>query len=399
MTSVGKYQLIAKDEEDKHFILNPKSSFFRPCFDQHTNFATNLERLNFQDVVKWGNKVSLPIPVLGDMLSKLTLEVKMPKLPDDTDWVHNVGYGMLDKVNLNIGGTTVFSVTGEYMHAVNQLQRSESQKSGLDFATGHMLSQSSDNIIYVPLGMHFTEKYSNALPLLSYSRFQETYLEIYLKPIEKLAASTEMINADLDRVLSPEMYVLAEYVLLDKWEKADKNSKEQEVMIEQVNFSEYTSNQKSFKIPLHVTCPLKEIIFMVQNSSDQDPASNINPFKYTYSSTNKNPIKSMHLNINGSRTLKLPGNYYNTIIPHQCHTNIPTNQGIMVYSFALYPEMYQPTGSINLNALGDAEMVVELEDDYYEHFPGLSSANIRMYFRTMNMLKVNPCEGAMLMYM
>jgi hypothetical protein len=400
-SSVALNQLLARDEEDNHYILNPQTSFFQPAFAQHTNFATQLERLNFKDVVKWGNNMSMHIPVHGDMLSKLTMEIKLPPLPSHMEWVHNLGHAMIDRVDVRIGGTSVFSVTGEYLYLIGQLESAHNKNNGMGYALGYMMSQRNDleNTIYVPLTLHFTKTYMNALPLLCFSKFQETYLDLHLKPIEQLVHNKNPILDDLSTISQPNINMLSEYVNLASWEKAFKNSKVTENMIEQVNFTECITSQRTFKVPINIKCPVKELVFMVQNLSDQNPENSIDPYKYTYGPTNKNPIKELYLNVNGSRTIKLPGSYYNLITSYYHHSNIPSNPGIMVYSFAINPEAYQPSGSINFNALGDAEIVVELEDDYYDFFPKHSSASFRMYTKTMNILKLIPNEGAMLLYL
>lgn len=399
MTSVSTSQLLAKDEEDQHFILNPSSTFFKSSFQQHTNFATEIKRLNFNDVIKWGNRVSTCIPVLGDLLSKLTLEIKLPKLPDELEWVHDLGFAMIEDIDLNIGGTTISSTTGEYMYMLHQLEDVSSKKSGLDYITGHRITspQSKDNVMYIPISLWFTKGYSNSLPLLTYSRHQETFLHVHLKPIEKLTVLRGSFDS-FHKIPPPDVTILAQYTILDKWEKAEKTSKEEDILIEQLFFSSHMSRQRTFKIPINVKGPVKEIIFALQNTYDQDPNNSGTLFKYTYENF-KNPIKNISLHVNGAKTLALPGTFFNIVQPYYHRTAVPDNAGIMIYPFSLYPEMYQPSGSINFNALGDAEFVVELEPDYFDDFPTGSPVEFRMYIKSMNILKVIPDEGAMLMYM
>ena len=45
--------------------------------------------------------------------------------------------------------------------------------------------------------------------------------------------------------------------------------------------------------------------------------------------------------------------------PYQHHTNIPTNAGINVYSFALKPEEHQPSGTLNMSRIDTARLVVK----------------------------------------
>ena len=47
--------------------------------------------------------------------------------------------------------------------------------------------------------------------------------------------------------------------------------------------------------------------------------------------------------------------YYNLIQPYQHHTVVP-KEGIYVYSFSIYPEQYQPSGSCNMSRLKKTQL-------------------------------------------
>jgi hypothetical protein len=57
--------------------------------------------------------------------------------------------------------------------------------------------------------------------------------------------------------------------------------------------------------------------------------------------------------------LKGMGEYFSLVQPYQHHTNIPTNAGINVYSFALKPEEHQPSGTLNMSRIDTAKLVVK----------------------------------------
>jgi len=50
-----------------------------------------------------------------------------------------------------------------------------------------------------------------------------------------------------------------------------------------------------------------------------------------------------------------PGFYFNMIQPYQFHTNTP-RQGIYCYSFGLYPEKNQPSGSFNASKVNKIQL-------------------------------------------
>ena len=47
------------------------------------------------------------------------------------------------------------------------------------------------------------------------------------------------------------------------------------------------------------------------------------------------------------------------------HTNIPKSPGINVYSFALNPEDYQPSGTCNFSRLDNARLTIGVGNLYY----------------------------------
>jgi hypothetical protein len=74
------------------------------------------------------------------------------------------------------------------------------------------------------------------------------------------------------------------------------------------------------------------------------------------------PIESALIQFNGTdRFQKREGKYFNTVQPYQHHTNTPVD-GIHVYSFALNPESYQPTGSANLSRIDNTFLNIDFFD-------------------------------------
>jgi hypothetical protein len=78
-----------------------------------------------------------------------------------------------------------------------------------------------------------------------------------------------------------------------------------------------------------------------------------------FSANAKNPFDKCLLQLNGNdRFAERNGSYFNLVQPFQHHTNIPANQGINVYSFALKPEEHQPSGTLNMSRIDTAVLAV-----------------------------------------
>jgi len=77
---------------------------------------------------------------------------------------------------------------------------------------------------------------------------------------------------------------------------------------------------------------------------------------------NADPIVSAELKINNmTRFAKREAEYFRNVQCRQHHTNIPSEY-IYVYSFALYPEDAQPSGSLNFSRLDTATLTLNYSD-------------------------------------
>lgn len=74
----------------------------------------------------------------------------------------------------------------------------------------------------------------------------------------------------------------------------------------------------------------------------------------------RNPVVSAKLQLNGhDRFSSRLGSYFNLVQPYQHHTNVPAT-GINVYSFALNPELHQPSGTLNFSRIDSAVLQLQL---------------------------------------
>ena len=75
-----------------------------------------------------------------------------------------------------------------------------------------------------------------------------------------------------------------------------------------------------------------------------------------------NTVDMALIQLNGyDRFDRREGSYFNYVQPNQCHTNTPAD-GINVYSFALFPEQHQPSGTANLSRIESTVLFVNFLD-------------------------------------
>ncbi len=72
-----------------------------------------------------------------------------------------------------------------------------------------------------------------------------------------------------------------------------------------------------------------------------------------------NPVEAVLLQLNGQeRMSKRDGNYFNYVMPWQCHSNTPCD-GLNMFSFALNPEEHQPSGTCNMSRIDNATLNID----------------------------------------
>ena len=104
----------------------------------------------------------------------------------------------------------------------------------------------------------------------------------------------------------------------------------------------------------------------------------------------KSPIVMGKIQINGHDRFSLrDGKYFNFLQPYQHHTNIPST-GINTYSFALYPEDHQPSGSCNFSKVDTSQLIFTLTKESVEL---QRKCNIRIYAVNYNILKIDKGMG------
>ena len=113
-----------------------------------------------------------------------------------------------------------------------------------------------------------------------------------------------------------------------------------------------------------------------------------------YSSINGtagNPVSRAVLFVNNrERFMERPGSYFSLVQPCNHHTNIPESPGINIYSFALKPEDYQPSGTINFSRLDTAKLKVATGSLYCDEtkYPPGTPMNISIYAMNYNILRI-----------
>jgi hypothetical protein len=100
----------------------------------------------------------------------------------------------------------------------------------------------------------------------------------------------------------------------------------------------------------------------------------------------KNPIYRMVLQLNGQyRFSERGGKWFDLIQPFKYHTHLP-DTGINIYSFALKPEDYRPSGTLNFSRIDNANLRLTLSNFMFNNHN--TGVDIKVYATNYNILRI-----------
>ena len=157
--SGGILQLVAYGAQDLYITGQPQITFFKTVYRRHTMFSMESIQQTFNGSVGFANRVTSTISRNGDLLHKLWVvaTITTPKtlfytnatnsdkivIQKGSSFVKNVGYGLLKKVELEIGGQVIDRQYSDWLQVWSELTTAETKSvagnelSGLTDASGN----------------------------------------------------------------------------------------------------------------------------------------------------------------------------------------------------------------------------------------------------------------------
>tara|TARA_Y100000741_G_scaffold100098_1_gene74282 strand:- start:1064 stop:2584 length:1521 start_codon:yes stop_codon:yes gene_type:complete len=119
-------------------------------------------------------------------------------------------------------------------------------------------------------------------------------------------------------------------------------------------------------------------------SINTDPATSTS-YNLNLFDKGNSPVTEAKIQMNGQDRITYKDfNYFNIIQPFQHHTNIPAI-GINLYSFSLYPEDFQPSGSCNYSVIDSSYLLFKITN---ESITDQRKCYIRIYATNYNILNI-----------
>lgn len=301
-------------------------------------------------------------------------------------WINNLGYAILDRIDINIGGQRIDRHYGDWMNIWKELTSYTAQDDVYNNLIGNVkeLTTFDSNAkpqynINIPLSFWFCNRLGLAFPLiaLQYSVFSITFK---LNKFEKCAylekLPTDITGSNLSEIWDNMGYtinanLLIDYIYLDKLERRRFAQSAHEYLIETIQQMSLTNlAEPEQSITLDFTGPCKELIWYAQKTAyvNEDSYSLKLPFNYSLlSNYTNNPIEKSQLLISGHKIFDLfNSSFYNYLQPYEHHRRTPID-GINVYSFCLFPEEHQPSGTINFSVLTNPMLNININKNMFKY--------------------------------
>ena len=148
--AIGEIILVGYGDENMVLNHEPQITFFKIIYRRYTNFAMESVRTNFIYQPKFGKRFTCELSKLGDLVSKMWLIIDLPDLPiiytlnNVLDkklkfaWARDIGYVIIDYVEIEIAGKIIQRKWGEYMNAVDKVLNYKNYNSSLNPFIGNL---------------------------------------------------------------------------------------------------------------------------------------------------------------------------------------------------------------------------------------------------------------------
>ena len=238
----GLLQLVGVGAQNVFVNGNPSMTYFNALYKRHTNFAMEHFRLTIngldQNIPSTGDRtLRCKITRYADLLHDCYLCVNIPDIyspvvpsqyetlgpstvpatPYQFQWIPNLGYNMIETINVTVNGTPIVSMTGEWMKIQTYLKYEKTRRRILDTMVGNIpelydpanangrINQYPNSIqpssanpppssptpsipgrqLTIPLSFWFCEEIGQALPLVSLTE-AEIYINVTFRNIYQL---------------------------------------------------------------------------------------------------------------------------------------------------------------------------------------------------------------------
>tara|TARA_B100001115_G_scaffold184268_1_gene186003 strand:+ start:3449 stop:4801 length:1353 start_codon:yes stop_codon:yes gene_type:complete len=437
----GLIQLVSKGAQDVYLTGNPQVTFFKVVYRRYTNFSMECIPQTIDGDVEPGRSIDCHITRDGDLIHRVYFEYENN---NQQYYPANFGNYMIQKVDLLIGGQLIDSHPGHWLEVYSRLTQpqyglnpnmSEKMNHPDRICTPYQQLSASGGVsankdgskyqkfrlgkLSVPLAFSFCQNPGLALPLIAL-QYNEVVLHMEFNPLTNFMSQvqTEHPSETIQNPISSgQSQIWVEYIYLDTDERRRFAQMSHEYLVEQLQYKEAILTRDNFDIDIQFNNSVKELVFACDWNRLKEPG--------TLPGLGNNLTK-VSLTINGNNIFQSDRslNYFTRNLIYERHEGNPntfvkstdgegsifhTEDGgttidtlgegteetkfdvIGVYSFALKPDMHQPTGTFNFSTINGGKLIfkdmcppkLESSIDAYTE-----SRTLRVYARSYNLLRI-----------
>ena len=303
----GLLQLVAYGAQDAYITGNPHITFWKVMYKRHTNFAMEAMRVNFTGTAQYGQRVVAIVNRNADLIYRTYLEVTLPDTTavatgaaKDVYWtpggMRRLGFLMLEKVEVEIGGQIIDRHYGEWWYlwecltaSMNQVSKADQLLGGPTGGTKTTLTvcNGRPQVLYIPFGFWFNRNPGLALPLIAL-QYHDVHFNVWFRKATDLVTTYNTwlpgappntggqnwpsIAAAASALPPPkDAAIYIDYIYLDTDERRRFAQDSHEYLIEQLQYSlPQTVTSAQARLDLTLNHPIKELVWLFQDARRLD---------------------------------------------------------------------------------------------------------------------------------
>ena len=328
-------------------------------------------------------------------------------------WVDRIGHALINSIEIKIGGHKIDKHYGDWLNIWYELSKNKDMEKiyfemigNVDVLTTFNREIKPSYLLKIPLQFWFCKYSGLAIPLVSLE-YHNINIYVNFRKFEELCYIESGTNIKFSQVdggitlnevpeelnINIRANLLIDYIYLDTSERRRFDQSSHEYLIDQLQILDKTNVvQQKYQFQINnFVHPSKEIVWVAQRTSFTMNNNGTNKCRWdNYSATEENrinPIIFSSLDFHSyNRIKKLDGNYFNYVQPYETHNSTPSD-GINMYSFSIFPEEQQPSGSANLSRLDRITLYLEFTNLLVSNNLVFDPLIIRIYARNTNILR------------
>ena len=432
----GLMQLAAKSAQDMYLTNNPQITLFKAVYHRHTNFAKEVIEQTFNESITNSGQVINSIISKSDsldLLSNLYLKVTFPSEDISNNstfqnWTNNTGHAFISNAELYLGSNMIEKQNGTWLDIYNELTDCNGDEHSMlnkhDAKNTYLHSKNALDAlkVYVPFKFWFCRNPGLALPLCAL-QYQDVRLRLTTRGMFGLVNADRGSSNFSYSPSAPAVKLYAEYIMLDTEERRRFAKMKHEYLIEQVqNLSvDVSGNTGNYSANIEFSHPIKSLYWVFRDStSNTELTSSTLPAGSMDASVNADGAEKTHSNdyfnytsvssdsghkevINGQTSNELfttgtvlfnaserfsaqDASYFRLVEPRKAGYCVPKKH-IYMYSFAMKPNEYQPSGTANFSKIDKPKLRFTISEK--------TSDTLDVFAMNYNILRIMAGKGGL----